>query len=284
MNSKIVKCAPNLIATQVSAALCEDLSTGIDYTAHLIKDNQFITAIIKTNEDMVMCGRDWVDMVFSVYDKSINVTWNVKDGNSITKDSVLCEISGNARSILTGERTAINFLQTLSGTSTIVRQYVDLVKSTKVKVLDTRKTIPGLRLAQKYAVTVGGGYNQRFGLYDGVLIKENHIMACGGISKALTKAFSTTPSHIPIQIEVETFEELCEALESGAKNILLDNMSLEIIKKCVNYCSGRATLEISGNVNMDTILDYANTGVDRISIGSLTKNIKAIDLSMRIMS
>ncbi len=279
-----IKCAPNIIASNVAAAISEDLATGVDYTAHLIKDKTIVKAIIKTNQNMVMCGCDWVDMVFRICDSSINVTWYVKDSDNVASGTILCEISGNARSILTAERTALNFIQTLSATATIVREYVNIVSNTQVKIMDTRKTIPGLRLAQKYAVTVGGGYNQRHGLYDGVLIKENHIMACGGITGALSKAFNTVPKHIPIQIEVETFEELSEALDAGATNILLDNMNLETIKKCVNYTNRRATLEVSGNVNKDTVLDYANAGVDRISIGALTKNIKAIDLSMRIMS
>ena len=284
MNTNVIKCAPNIIASQVTASLSEDLAIGFDYTAHLIKDNIIVKAIIKTNQNMVMCGCDWVDMVFSICDSSINITWYVKDSDSVASGTILCEITGNARSILTAERTALNFIQTLSATATLVREYVNIVSSTKVKIMDTRKTIPGLRLAQKYAVIIGGGYNQRLGLYDGVLIKENHIMACGGIAGALSQASTKVPKHIPIQIEVETFNELSEALDAGATNILLDNMNIETIKKCVTYTNRRATLEVSGNVNMDTVLDYANTGVDRISIGALTKDIKAIDLSMRIIS
>ncbi len=280
---KTIKFAPNIIASNVAEALNEDLANGVDYTALLIKDNTIVKAIIKTNQDMIMCGCDWFDMVFKICDSSIDITWYVKDSDNVSSGTVLCEINGHARSILTAERTALNFIQTLSATATSVREYVNIVSSTKVKIMDTRKTIPGLRLAQKYAVTVGGGYNQRHGLYDGVLIKENHIMACGGITAALSEAFNKIPKHIPIQIEVESFEELCEALNAGATNILLDNMTLETIKKCVNYTNKRATLEVSGNVNKDTILDYAKTGIDRVSIGALTKNIKAIDLSMRIM-
>ena len=280
---KTIKFAPNIIASNVVEALNEDLANGVDYTALLIKDNTIVKAIIKTNQDMIMCGCDWFDMVFKICDSSIDITWYVKDSDNVASGTVLCEINGHARSILTAERTALNFIQTLSATATSVREYVNIVSSTKVKIMDTRKTIPGLRLAQKYAVTVGGGYNQRHGLYDGVLIKENHIMACGGITAALSEAFNKIPKHIPIQIEVESFEELCEALNAGARNILLDNMTLETIKKCVNYTNKRATLEVSGNVNKDTILDYAKTGIDRVSIGALTKNIKAIDLSMRIM-
>ncbi len=280
---KTIKFAPNIIASNVVEALNEDLANGVDYTGFLIKDNTIVKAIIKTNQDMIMCGCDWFDMVFKICDSSIDITWYVKDSDNVASGTVLCEINGHARSILTAERTALNFIQTLSATATSVREYVNIVSSTKVKIMDTRKTIPGLRLAQKYAVTVGGGYNQRHGLYDGVLIKENHIMACGGITAALSEAFNKIPKHIPIQIEVESFEELCEALNAGARNILLDNMTLETIKKCVNYTNKRATLEVSGNVNKDTILDYAKTGIDRVSIGALTKNIKAIDLSMRIM-
>jgi nicotinate-nucleotide pyrophosphorylase (carboxylating) len=276
-------CPLNVIASQVVAALNDDLAIGIDYTAGLIRHNHSIAAVIKTNEDMVMCGCEWVNMVFNICDPTVKVSWHALDGDVVKAGSILCEIIGNARAILTGERTALNFIQTLSATATIVREYVNKVSSTQVKIMDTRKTIPGLRLAQKYAVTVGGGYNQRIGLYDGVLIKENHIGACGGITSVLSQAFASIPKHIPIQIEVETFEQLTEALDSGAENILLDNMSLEEIKNCVTYTNGRAILEVSGNVNINNVLDYAYTGIDRISIGALTKHIKAIDLSMRII-
>lgn len=275
-------CPSNIIAKQVVDALTEDLSLSGDVTASLIRNNHSIIAMIKTNEDMIMCGKEWFNRSFHTCDTEITIDWYVNEGDSVTAGTVLCKVIGNARAILTAERTALNFVQILSATATLVRKYVDIVATTQVKVLDTRKTIPGLRLAQKYAVTVGGGYNQRVGLYDGVLIKENHIMACGGINAVLSQAFAVTPKHIPIQIEVEDLHQLDEAIEAGAQHILLDNMSLKEIKECVNFTNGRAELEVSGNVSLDNILSYAETGVDRISVGALTKNVKAIDLSMRV--
>ena len=275
-------CPINVIARQVSDSLNEDLSIGGDKTAGLIRSNHSIAAMIKTNENMVMCGCEWVNMAFHICDPTIKISWHVYDGDVVAAGTPICEIIGNARAILTAERTALNFVQTLSATATIVRQYAVIVADTQVKIMDTRKTIPGLRLAQKYAVTVGGGYNQRIGLYDGVLIKENHIMACGGITSVLSQAFASIPKNIPIQIEVEHFEQLVEAIDAGAQNILLDNMSLEQIKECVEYTNGRAELEVSGNINLENVLEYANTGVDRISIGALTKNVRAIDLSLRV--
>lgn len=275
-------CPRNIIAKQVVDSLNDDLSVGRDYTANLIRHNHSIAAMIKTNEDMIMCGREWVNMSFAICDPTVTVSWHVNDGDFVPAGTPICEVIGNARAILTAERTALNFIQTLSATATTVRQYVVLVEGTQVKVMDTRKTIPGLRLAQKYAVTVGGGYNQRVGLYDGVLIKENHIMACGGISSVLSQAFASIPKHIPIQIEIEDFEQLVEAIDAGVEHILLDNMSIEEIKECVNYTNGRAEIEVSGNITLENILEYASTGIHRISIGAITKNIKAIDLSMRV--
>lgn len=271
-----------IIAKNVADALIEDGANISDWTSNLIASDSIITAIILTREDMVLCGCQWANLAFKLCDENIKINWNMKEGIFVPKNTELCTIQGMAHGVLTAERTAINFIQTLSATATLVSAYTTLVKDTKVKIMDTRKTIPGLRLAQKYAITIGGGYNQRFGLYDGVLIKENHITACGGIKEAIVKAFSVTPSHIPIQIEVERFEQLQEALSAGAKLILLDNMSLELIKKCIEYTNGRAELEASGNINMENVRDYALIGVDRISIGALTKNIKAIDISMRI--
>ncbi|MDQ5920207.1 MAG: hypothetical protein QG673_263 [Pseudomonadota bacterium] len=282
INSSV--CPVNVIIKQVADSLMEDLSaTGHDFTAELIPPFNTITASIQTNQDMVMCGRQWAELSFYALDATVTIEWYVKDGDFVAAKTQLCKISGNARSILTAERTALNFMQALSGTATLVRTYVNAVSGNPVKIMDTRKTLPGLRLAQKYAVTVGGGYNQRIGLYDGVLIKENHIAACGGVTQALELAFKTVMAHIPIQIEVETFIQLQEAISAGAKNILLDNMSLTEIEKCVIYTDGRAEIEISGNVTLDNIMQYVNLGVDRISIGALTKHIQAIDLSMRVV-
>ena len=275
-------CPTHIIALQVSRAFEEDLNTSPDWTANLINAHNETTAQIKAKEAMTLCGSAWVDMAFKICDPLCIITWFAIDGAKIKAGDIICEIVGNTRSLLTAERTAINFLQTLSGTATIVSQYTELVNDLPVKVMDTRKTIPGMRLAQKYAVIVGGGCNQRAGLYDGVLIKENHITACGGISATLKLAQQQTPSHIPIQIEVETIEQLQEALSNNAKLILLDNMSIDTIKQCVKINNSQAELEVSGNVSLDNIRDYALTGVNRISIGALTKNINAIDISMRI--
>lgn len=275
-------CPRNIIIKQVIDGLNEDLSADGDKTASLIRANHSIAATIINNDDMILCGTDWVNMSFYVCDPDVIVNWHKNEGDFVTKGSVLCEIVGNARAILTAERTALNFLQTLSGTATNVRKYVKAVEGTQAKIMDTRKTIPGLRLAQKYAVTVGGGYNQRLGLYDAVLIKENHIMSCGGISQVLAQAFATYPKWVPIQIEVETLKELTEAIEAGAKSILLDNMHVNDVLACVKHNNGRAELEVSGNITLNNILDYAKTGVDRISIGAMTKNLQVIDLSLRV--
>jgi nicotinate-nucleotide pyrophosphorylase (carboxylating) len=276
-------CPDHEINRQVYAALSEDLLFNGDLTAMLIDCNKSIEAAIKTNQNMILCGKRWANQAFNFLDNNIEVTWNYNDGEHVNKNDILCHIKGNARKVLTAERTAINFLQTLSATATTTNEIVNLVKTTKVKIMDTRKTIPGIRLAQKYAVVVGGGHNQRHGLYDGVLIKENHIMSCGGIAQALAQAKLTTPKNISIQIEVENLTQLNEALNCGAKNILLDNMNVEQIRECVIVNNNRAILEISGGVNKENILQYAQTGVDRISIGMLTKNINAIDLSLRVV-
>ncbi|MCC2645537.1 MAG: nadC, partial [Burkholderiales bacterium] len=208
-----------MIVKQVAEALSEDLALSPDYTSLLIPERNMVNGSIRTKQNLVVCGTSWVDEAFTLCDDKANITWRVKDGDIVKSGSVLCEIVGNARGLLTAERTALNFLQTLSATSTTTRSYVEKVKATGVKIMDTRKTIPGLRLAQKYAVTVGGGYNQRAGLYDGVLIKENHIAACGGVDKALGIALRITPKDIPIQIEVETFSQFKQALYHGAKLI-----------------------------------------------------------------
>lgn len=273
--------AAEVIQQQVAGALAEDLGGHPDYTANLIPIDQQATARITTNQDMVLCGIAWAAHAFASLDAAVQLKWHKEDGDRLGAGGIIAEVTGNARSILTAERTALNFLQTLSATATLVNQYVERVQSTNVKIMDTRKTIPGLRIAQKYAVRVGGGYNQRVGLYDGVLIKENHIMACGGVRQALEFANQITPKHIPIQIEVENRAELEEALAAGATLILLDNMSVTEIRECVLLNNGQAELEASGNINLDNVLEYAQTGVERISIGKLTKNIAAIDLSLR---
>ena len=273
-----------IIARDVTNALSEDLNNSTDWTANLIDDNKEGLAYIKTNQDMIMCGQSWARYAFYLTDNSVNIDWHVNEGELVTAGTRLCTIKGKSRALLTSERTALNFIQLLSGTATFANTYAKLVSGTKAKIMDTRKTVPGLRLAQKYAVLVGGGSNQRIGLFDGVLIKENHIIAHGGIKEVLEHAFKTVPKHIPIQIEVENFEELKTAVAHGATLILLDNMQYEEIRVCVNYCQGKnIQLEVSGNVNLETVREYALCGVDRISIGGLTKNVQAIDLSMRFI-
>ena len=273
-----------LIYNDVTNALREDLNNTPDWTASLIAKEQISKAYIKSNQDAVICGCAWAEAAFRLNDPQVLITWQVKDGDKISTGQKLCIIEGNAQALLTAERTALNFLQTLSATATTTAKYLTAINGTNTLIMDTRKTIPGLRQAQKYAVTVGGGKNQRIGLFDGVLIKENHIIAHGGIRQVISYAQKMIPSHIPIQIEVETLSELQEAVASGAKLILLDNMDVCQIQECVTYCQGKSViLEASGNLNLNTIYEYALTGVDRISIGALTKNIEAIDLSLRFI-
>lgn len=273
-----------LVAKQVGMALAEDLNNSVDWTANLIDASQEAQAYIKTNQNMVVCGQQWATAAFKLCNAATRLEWLVAEGQAIQSGQQLCRIIGQAQSLLTAERTALNFLQTLSATATLTRRYVELLNDRKVKIMDTRKTIPGLRLAQKYAVTVGGGSNQRIGLFDGVLIKENHILAHGGIAQVLTHAFNVIPRHIPIQIEVENLTELDTAIQYGAKLILLDNMSIsEIQQAVIQSATQQVVLEVSGNITLDTVLDYANTGISRISIGSLTKNLQACDLSMRFI-
>ena len=269
-----------LVTQNVSAALAEDIGSG-DLTASLIPATQQAQATIISRENAVICGIDWANACFMQLDKHIKINWLVNEGEKITTNQLLCEISGNTRAILTAERCALNFLQTLSAVATQTREYVDAIASTKAQILDTRKTLPGLRLTQKYAVTVGGGANQRLALYDGILIKENHIAAAGSIHAALSHAQQLN-KNVSIQIEVENLDELQQALNAGATSILLDNFTISDMQAAVSLNSGKALLEASGNVNLDTVLSIAQTGVDRISIGSLTKNIRAIDLSLRI--
>ena len=270
----------DLVSANVALALAEDIGTG-DLTAALIPAAQQAQATIAARENAIICGIDWVNACFKSCDENINIIWRVNEGEKIASNQVLCDISGNARAILTAERCALNFLQTLSAVATQTREYVEAIANTKAQILDTRKTLPGLRLAQKYAVTVGGGANQRLALYDGILIKENHIAAAGSIHAALSHALQLN-KNVSIQIEVENLDELQQALNAGAASILLDNFSLADMQQAVSITNQRALLEASGNVSMHTVLNIAQTGVDRISIGSLTKNIRAIDLSLRI--
>ena len=268
------------IERNVRLALEEDIGSG-DLTAQLVPADQVATATVISREEAVLCGNAWFEACFRLLDKNINIHWHAEEGARIHPNQMLCEISGNARTLLTAERCALNFLQTLSGVATITRLYVDAIAGTSAAVLDTRKTLPGLRLAQKYAVTVGGGKNQRIGLYDGILIKENHIAAAGGIRLALAAA-KKTGGTVPIQIEVESLEQLQTALDAGANLILLDNFPPELMREAVALTADRAQLEASGNITLDNVRAVAETGVQRISIGSLTKNVKALDLSMRI--
>jgi nicotinate-nucleotide pyrophosphorylase (carboxylating) len=233
----------------------------------------------------VVCGKDWVDACFKQLDAQVQILWHVAEGETVQPNQLLCEIAGNARAMLSAERPALNFLQTLSATATETRRYVEAIAGLPTQVLDTRKTLPGLRLAQKYAVTVGGGHNQRLALYDGILIKENHIATAGSIAAALNAAFALNQQRAQpasVQIEVESILELNEALSAGANSVLLDNFSLADMREAVAINQGRAVLEASGNVTLDTIRSIAETGVDRISIGGITKHIRAIDLSMRV--
>ncbi len=269
------------IVQQVSAAIAEDLGTG-DITASLIPKEKQVKAQIITREEGIFCGKPWVDEVFRQLDGSITVEWLVDDGDKLYPNQCLFRLSGNARSILTGERTALNFVQTLSGTATQAYRFSQAVKDLSVKILDTRKTLPCLRLAQKYAVLCGKCENHRIGLYDAFLIKENHIAACGSIKAAITQARSIAPNK-PIEVEVENFTELNEAIAEKADIIMLDNFSLEEMKQAVKIADGKIPLEASGNMNMKTLVEVAKTGVDFISIGALTKHCQALDLSLRIV-
>ncbi len=270
----------DIIAANVAAALAEDIGSG-DLTAQLIAANRQGTATVISRDSAILCGRDWFDVCFRQVDPAVDIFWLAKEGEQIEPEQRLCEVSGPARALLTAERTALNFLQTLSAVATKTRAYVLAARGHKARIMDTRKTLPGLRQALKYAVTVGGGHNQRIGLFDGILIKENHIMAAGSIEAVMQQAQALAGPGVTIQIEVETLEELRRALDAGATLILLDNMSNEQMREAVAITAGRAQLEASGGVNLETVAAIAATGVDRISIGGLTKDVKAIDLSMR---
>lgn len=272
-----------LVNTQVEAALQEDIGSG-DLTAQLVPEKQIAHASIIARENAIICGQPWANACFKHIDDKVEIIWRVEEGAFVEANQILCTISGPARALLSAERCALNFLQTLSSTATQTREYVDKVRGTGAQILDTRKTIPQLRLAQKYAVIIGGGHNQRLALYDGILIKENHIAAAGGIAQVMQQALSLTEDK-NIQIEVENLQQLSEALTAGATSILLDNFSNAQLRQAVeiNRTGGKkALLEASGNINLTNVREVALTGVDRISIGALTKNIKALDLSMRI--
>ncbi|CAF3336713.1 unnamed protein product [Rotaria socialis] len=269
------------IETDVRCALQEDIGDG-DVTAQLIPLEQISNATVITREPSIICGILWFDEVFRQLDSSnVTIQWNVRDGDRVEANYILCTLRGPSRILLTGERTALNFLQLLSGIATRCRHYADLVQGTNVKVRDTRKTIPGLRLAEKYAVKQGGCHNHRFGLYDAFLIKENHIAACdNSIKKVIERAREIAPNK-PIEIEVENLDELRQALDANADMILLDNMNLDEMREAVHINNGRAKIEASGGINEITLRAVAETGVDYIAIGTLTKDVKAIDLSMR---
>uniref|UniRef100_A0A450SYZ2 Probable nicotinate-nucleotide pyrophosphorylase [carboxylating] n=1 Tax=Candidatus Kentrum sp. FW TaxID=2126338 RepID=A0A450SYZ2_9GAMM len=275
---------PNLpntddITEVVRRALVEDIGSG-DITSTLLPADSSADATLISRENAVLCGGPWFDEVFRQLDDRIKTSWEVTDGTDIIPNQVICRITGPAPAMLTGERTALNFLQTLSGTATLARTYANEVRGTKTRVLDTRKTIPGLRIAQKYAVRCGGCHNHRLGLYDGILIKENHILAAGSLPMAVRLAREKNPG-IPVEVEVESLEECQEALANGADIILLDNFDVKEIEEAVRVNAGRAKLEISGGVELQALRRLAETGVDYISIGALTKHIRAVDLSLR---
>ncbi|TFW23019.1 carboxylating nicotinate-nucleotide diphosphorylase [Massilia arenosa] len=264
------------------AALLEDVGTG-DLTGKLIPDDVRVQARVLVREGAVLCGAPWFEGVMRAVDQDTEVSWHYAEGDRMTANSVVCTIEGTPRSLFTAERSALNFLQLLSGVATKTREYVDAIEGTRAKILDTRKTLPGLRQAQKYAVRVGGGENQRMALYDGILIKENHVAAAGGVTNAL-RAAQALNANVSIQIEVETLAQLEEALSAGATSILLDNFDTDRMREAVRINAGRALLEASGGINKDTVRAIAETGVDRISIGSLTKDVRATDYSLRIIA
>ena len=278
MTPELVKAA---LAANVASALVEDIGNG-DITAALIPEDRIATARVITRDPTVLAGKLWVEATFMAVDPQLNLQWMVDEGQAVAAGSTLFEITGKARSLLTAERAALNFLQTLSATATQTRELAELIRDTSAKLLDTRKTLPGLRVAQKYAVLIGGGENHRMGLYDAFLIKENHIMAAGSIAAAINTARAQAPGKM-VEVEVENHQELELALAAGADRIMLDNFSLEQMREAVLHTAGRAQLEASGGVNKTTLRAIAETGVDYISLGTLTKDIKAIDLSMRLI-
>lgn len=269
------------IQDNTTVALAEDVGAQ-DITASLIPADQTAVARVLTRESMILAGRPWVDQLFAQLDPQVTVTWLAEEGSRVAANQAFLQLSGSARSLLTGERAALNFVQTLSAVATKVAHYVAIIDGLNTQILDTRKTIPGLRIAQKYAVTIGGGKNHRIGLYDAFLIKENHIAACGGITQAVATARQIAPNK-PVEVEVENFDELDQALQAGADIVMLDNFSLDDMRRAVQHVAGRCKLEASGNITDQTLRAVAETGVDYVSMGTLTKDIQAIDLSMRFV-
>ena len=270
------------VTADVTRALQEDVGQG-DLTATLVPESRAAQARLMTRQDGVLCGVEWFNRTFDELDPDVEIFWHHKDGDEVVAGSSLCEVEGHARGMLTAERTALNFVQLLSGVATKARQYVKAIEDTRARIYDTRKTIPGMRLAQKYAVRAGGASNHRIGLYDGILIKENHIMAAGGLRSAVERALRAAPEGTMMQVEVETLEQLREALEAGATLILLDNFDMARMREAVKVAGDRAELEASGGVTLQNVREIAETGVHRISVGSLTKDVKALDLSMRFI-
>ncbi|OTG90633.1 carboxylating nicotinate-nucleotide diphosphorylase [Acinetobacter sp. ANC 3832] len=267
------------IQINIQQALQEDIGDA-DITALLTPEDEQATATIITREDMVLAGRPWVDALITAYDPTVQITWLKNDGDFLQANEVIFKLAGSARSLLTVERPALNFVQTLSAVATKTSEYVKHLDGLNTKLLDTRKTLPGLRIAQKYAVAIGGGQNHRLGLFDAFLIKENHIMAAGGITQAIAKAHQIAPNK-PVEVEVETWDELNQALEAKADIVMLDNFSQQQMIDAVQHVAGRCKLEASGNITLDNLREVATTGVDYISMGVLTKDVKAVDLSMR---
>lgn len=266
------------LSNEVIAYLSEDIGSG-DLTAAIIPEDIIAEAVVITRENMVLCGKPWFNAIFEQLDKQVHIAWLLEEGDFVKAGTELCQLTGNARALLTGERTALNLLQTLSATATVARRYAEAIAGTDCKILDTRKTIPGLRMAQKYAVECGGCYNHRIGLFDAILIKENHIIAAGSIALAVARARQS--STVPVEVEVENLDEFQQALDAKPDRIMLDNFSLVDMRTAVEKNAGQVELEASGNVELSNIRSIAETGVDYISVGALTKNIKAIDLSMR---
>ncbi|MHB0919625.1 MAG: carboxylating nicotinate-nucleotide diphosphorylase [Thiomonas delicata] len=271
---------PQVAARDAQRALAEDVGSG-DLTAALIDPRAQATARVISRERALLCGQPWAEAAMRQVDGGTRIAWRCDEGAVMEPGQCILELQGPARALLTAERTMLNFLQLLSGVASHTAEYVKAVAGTRARIVDTRKTLPGLRVAQKYAVRVGGGHNHRMGLFDGILIKENHIAAAGGVRPALQRAFELAPPGVFVQIEVETHEQLREALEAGARMVLLDNMSLEQLREAVALNAGRAELEVSGGVELSTVRVLAETGVDRISIGKLTKDVLAVDFSMR---
>lgn len=272
--------SPELIRQEVERAFAEDIGEG-DATADLLPAQATARATLTCREPAVLAGQAWFDACFRTLDPEVRIDWHFRDGDAIAAGSVLCHLYGRAQALVTAERSALNFLQLLSGTATVTARYVQALAGTRTRLLDTRKTLPGLRLAQKYAVRCGGGLNHRIGLYDGVLVKENHIIAAGGIAAAVTAARRLHPA-LPLEVEVESLDELQQAITAGADRVMLDNFDFPAMREAVRIADGQVSLEVSGNVDLDTIGAIGATGVDYVSVGALTKHVHAIDLSLRL--